>query len=662
MATAMDPNSLNVIVPSEPLKWWPYSKIANWRHFVDVGGIKDANPKELSIFDWKIIFEIALRSSTWRLCPSIVFGESCEVPIFGIIQEVDFVTCKAIFRLHPRTTTPLLQQHAKFIYSRRDKIPPSQATEILKAFESRIDMLQIRIHVGVLDATDGTPGADFPEYASSPSARKSVKDMLSIVLKESGLRKTILDAFVEKEPSVPSFVFSPSRSLSGSCAGGVQSSQPTHTPPPQFPLGELHSLISKPQSLQQRHFDPNIPSTTSSPKRTRPSTPIPSPQPNKRICPSPTRTKALKSSRSTAAVSSPLVSEVRWNDTPSSSPSFIHQQPLDLQRFQKSPSICPSIDSGIDINTPAPVLSKSPEPLSAQPALEAKEHTLTIIPDKRSSNIPQPSNKTTLKVRRVSLNNDELTIYKMDSSFAPVTRQQAAIELNKTPVAAAGAGSVGTLGEGNPQGSLGARRSLSRDSKDTDGEDSWYDTHEEMEVENPQEPEPEKEAVEKGKQVQSGARNTVESPKPRTTTATTACFELTRFGLPPLRGPPGGPKKSKKKNKKKDSKKKKSEKGKQKQEIVIDSDYTDAEDLVLDSDTPTLELLCDSDGSEDHRDRKYRRRERKKLKAEKRKNMETKRQLELIDEQVAMMRAELKRREVLEAAEGAPAKEIIEID
>ncbi|KAK6515414.1 hypothetical protein TWF506_007750 [Arthrobotrys conoides] len=651
----MDPNSPNIIIPSESLRWWAQSKIANWRYFVDIAGIKDADPKELSIFDWKIIFEIALRSSTWRLCPSMVFGESCEIPIFGMIQELDFVTGKVVFRLHPITITPLVKQHAKYIFSRRKNLPSEQAREVLQAFERRIDVLQIRLRAGVLDATDGTPGADFPKYASDLSARKSVVDMLSLVLKENGLRKTILDAFVEIQPSVPSFVFSPSRSLGGASTESVQSLQPTNTPlllpPPQFPLTELHSLISKPQAPQRSRAEHNHPPqlpVDSSLKRKQNSTLITSPQLGKRLCTPISKIRAVKSSRPTATGSSPLATEVKWNDPlpPSPSPSPSPREPLIRQRSRKSPSACPSIDSGVDINTPTPVAANSPEPTSAIAALKANQPTLTIIPDERTSAIPSSSNKTTLKLRRVSLNHDELTIYKMDSSFAPITRQQAAMELKKTPNSTTGGGSVSTLKELLPQKLPSVQRSLSRNSKDTDEEeDNWYDTHEEVQTDHPQEGDRAKEveAEDKDKnkimkveeEIQGESSNTIGLPKPHKRVKTSG---INRFGLT-LRSPGHDPRVRKRKRG-----------GKVPKQTLGLDDYTDSDDLSLDSDTPTLELLCDSENSEDHRDRKYRRRERKKLRAERRQRTEN---INRLGEQIAMLEAELGRRDALETAEGA---------
>ncbi|RVD84234.1 uncharacterized protein DFL_005995 [Arthrobotrys flagrans] len=623
----MDSNPPNITVPSEPLQWWAYSKIAKWRHFVGVAGIIDADPKELSIFDWKIIFEIALRSSTWRLCPSMILGKSCEIPIFGTIQELDFVTGKAIFRLHPRTTAPLVRQHAKYIFSRRGNLPPKQAIEILRTFERRIDVLQIRLYARVVEATDGTPGADFPQYASDPSAKKSVVDMLSIVLKENGLRKTILDAFVEIQPSVPSFVFNPSRSLGGESAGSVQSIQSTHTspppiaPPPQFPLSELHSLISKPQAPQNTRAENLPPPANSSLKRKQTSTPILFAQSDKRVRTSPTKPKAIKSLRPATTESSPLTTEVKWSDPPS--PSSTPREPPIRQRSRKSPSACSSINSGNDINTPTPVAANTPEPNPAKPVQEAKEPTLTIIPDERSSVLPSSSNKTTLKVRRVSLNNDELAIYKMDSSLAPATRQQAAIELKETTNSATGVGSVRTLKKLASQRLPSVQRSPSRNSKDTDGEeDSWYDTHEQMGPNHLQEEDRAQEAEAKDEEMGKKKKE--------------------KFGMEVLI--PSGCQKP-------DPREKKKKKGKKRKTRISDlNDYTDAEDLVLDSDTPTVELLCDSGDSEDHRDRKRRRRERKKLKAAKLKRMED---AKLLDEEIAVLEAELERRNALEAVEGA---------
>ncbi|KAF3156903.1 hypothetical protein TWF751_002527 [Orbilia oligospora] len=652
----MDPNSPNIIIPSEPLRWWAQSKIANWRRFVDIAGIKDADPKELSIFDWKIIFEIALRSSTWRLCPSMVFGETCEIPIFGIIQELDFITGKVIFRLDPRTATPLVRQHAKYIFSRRKNLPPKQAIEILQTFERRVDVLQIRLRAGVLDATDGTPGADFPKYASDPSARKSVVDMLGLVLRENGLRKTILDAFVETQPSVPSFVFNPSRSLGGEPAEGMHSLQSTNTllplpPPPQFPLSELHSLISKPQAPQHSRAEHDLPSQLPvdfSLKRKQNSSPTPSPQLGKRVhvrTPLP-KNRVIKSSRPTATGSSPLTTEVK-SDGPSS-PSPTPQEPLVRQRSRKSPSACPSIDSGIDIKTPTSVAANSPEPNPSKTVLRAKEPTLTIIPDERSSVLPPSSNQATLKRKRVSLNHDELTIYKMDSSFAPVTRQQAAMELKKTPNQTIGVGSVRTLKELTPRKLSNVQRSPSRNSKDTDEEeDNWYDTHEEVQIDHPREEDKAKDAEDKDEGVrveegiQDGCSKTVGLPTPRRPPPS----GINRFGFT-VRNPGDSSLATKKKN----NKGKKGKGKKRKGRPPSSSDYTDPEDLVLDSDTPTLELLCDSEDSEEHRDRKYRRRERKRLKAEELQRIED---IKRLDDQIKTLETELERREALEAVEGA---------
>ncbi|KAF3309954.1 hypothetical protein TWF173_010178 [Orbilia oligospora] len=570
----MDPNSPNIIIPSEPLRWWAQSKIANWRRFVDVAGIKDADPKELSIFDWKIIFEIALRSSTWRLCPSMVFGETCEIPIFGIIQELDFITGKVIFRLDPRTTTPLVRQHAKYIFSRRKNLPPKQAIEILQTFERRVDVLQIRLRAGVLDATDGTPGADFPKYASNPSARRS-------------------------------------------------HSRAEHDLPSQLPVD--FSL-----------------------KRKQNSSPTPSPQLAKRVhirTPLP-KNRVIKYSRPTATGSSPLTTEVKL-DSPSS-PSLTAQEPLVRQRYQKSPSACPSIDSGIDINTPTFVAANSPEPNPPKTVLRANEPTLTIIPDERSSVLPLSSNQATLKRKRVSLNHDELTIYKMDSSFAPVTRQQAAMELKKTPKQTTGVGSVRTMNELTPRKLSNVQRSPPRNSKDTDEEeDNWYDTHEEVQIDHPREEDKAEDAededggvgVEEG--IQDGCSKIVGLPTPRRPPSS----GINRFGFT-VRNPGDSSLATKKKNNKGKNGKGKKRKGRS----PSSSDYTDPEDLVLDSDTPTLELLCDSEDSEEHRDRKYRRRERKRLKAEELQRIED---IKRLDDQIKTLETELERREALEAVEGA---------
>ncbi|KAF3926245.1 hypothetical protein ABW20_dc0103393 [Dactylellina cionopaga] len=90
-------DSLNIVVPSVPLPWWITSNISKWRFLVDIAGIKDSNPQDLAIFDWKIVFEISLRhnASIWRLCPSLHLGR-VQIPIFGIVQEVDFVTGKTL--------------------------------------------------------------------------------------------------------------------------------------------------------------------------------------------------------------------------------------------------------------------------------------------------------------------------------------------------------------------------------------------------------------------------------------------------------------------------------------------------------------------------------------------------------------------------------------
>ncbi|KAK6356337.1 hypothetical protein TWF718_000698 [Orbilia javanica] len=632
----MDPNPLSVTIPSEPLGWWAHSKIANWRRFVDVAGIKDADPKDLSIFDWKIIFEIALRSSTWRLCPSMAFGEFCEIPIFGTIQEVDFVTGKAVFRLHPSTTVPLIRQHAKYVSSRRKSLPLKQAVEILQAFERRIDVMQIRLHAGVLDATDGTPGADFPKYASSRSARKSVKDMLSIVLKETGLRKVILDAFVEIQPSIPSFVFGPCRSLGGGSLGGVRTTHSTPSPlllPAQFPLNELHSLISENQPRRYRQAEPGIrPSPHCLFQQRQTSSLTPPGQSKKRAYTPLIKTSAIKSSRPGATGSSPLTSEIKWSDPPSPS-SASHNR----RGSRKSPSVCPSTDSGIDINTPTPRAASSPQQIPAKLVQGGKEPTFTIIPDGRSSALPSSSNKTTLKVKRVSLNNDELAIYRMDSSFAPVTRQQAAIELKKTPRSVVGVGRVRIVGELTPRELVSVQRNSPGTSKNTDGyENGWY--NEDMQPNHPQEQGGTGE-TEDGEMEEGGlAHQRGFYPSGALGVNANAVFGINRFGISTLN--PGRDSKEIRKGKKK--------RKRQEKKTHIPDDYTDEEDFIPDSDTPTIELLCDSENSEDHRNRKYRRRERKKLKAEKRERMEA---MERLDQGTAMLDPELEEGEVLEAAE-----------
>lgn len=231
----------------------------------------------------------------------------------------------------------------------------------------------------------------------------------------------------------------------------------------------------------------------------------------------------------------------------------------------------------------------------------------------------------------------------MDSSLAPATRQQAAIELKETTNSATGVGSVRTLKKLASQRLPSVQRSPSRNSKDTDGEeDSWYDTHEQMgpnhlqEEDRAQEAEAKDEEMgeEEEREIRDGGSYTIRLPKVRTNPV----FGINRFGLS-VHNPRPDPREKKKK------------KGKKRKTRISDlNDYTDAEDLVLDSDTPTVELLCDSGDSEDHRDRKRRRRERKKLKAAKLKRMED---AKLLDEEIAVLEAELERRNALEAVEGA---------
>ncbi|KAK6544471.1 hypothetical protein TWF694_001165 [Orbilia ellipsospora] len=249
---------LNVIVPSTPLQWWFTSNISKWRHLISIPGISTCtDPSTLLIFDWKILFEISLRqpSSIWSLCPPLIINlssnRSLYISILAVIQEVDFVTSKATFRLHTHTIEVLCKAHREYISHQRG-IPLQHAQRLVALFRHRLDVLQVNLNATVLTCTDGVYArGDFPGYASHPRADKSVVKKLGLVLRENGLRKIILDAFVEVRCSIPGFVFG---RPGGVLQLGFRSDEKDKEENVVFPYHELQSLLYNGSRAHSAHL------------------------------------------------------------------------------------------------------------------------------------------------------------------------------------------------------------------------------------------------------------------------------------------------------------------------------------------------------------------------------------------------------------------------
>ncbi|KAJ6259191.1 hypothetical protein Dda_6089 [Drechslerella dactyloides] len=246
----MDPLDVTVIVPSTALPWWVTSPIAKWRFSINIADIAATEPQDLAILDWKILFEIALRhpSSLWRLCPPIIlptissastskltapsngvptakntgtslttnsvlgdtgrskkskFTDSqIQIPILARIHRVDFVASRVIFRLDTSTIAALLSQHTAHVsqIQRTGQIDARRADRVARSFANRVNALQVTLNAAVLTATDGVCArGDFPSYAKRQRANQYVVRMLDVVLKESGLRKVIYQAFFDMD-------------------------------------------------------------------------------------------------------------------------------------------------------------------------------------------------------------------------------------------------------------------------------------------------------------------------------------------------------------------------------------------------------------------------------------------------------------------------------
>ncbi|KAF3930706.1 hypothetical protein ABW19_dt0208805 [Dactylella cylindrospora] len=606
-------DTLQVTVPSTPLPWWITSNVSKWRYRIDIEGIKNANPQDLGIFDWKVLFEIALRDPTsiWRLSPSISLGQDV-IPILGSIQEIDFVTNKAVFRLHGHTVSLLLKHHAELI-RQLSHIPLRHAAVIADTFRRRLDVLQVKLSAVVISCTDGNYArGDFPAYASTPGANKDIVRMLDLALKGNGLRRILLDAFFDLSPSIPSLIedslgsSSPgSRSLiktPSSVLSGLPSKpyvSPTETI---FPYNELQTLIcQKPSNQKPEHDDNNLVSNASSRKRKRELHP-PAKATNRRR-----RANIIEDERGGK------------RRKPSNNNKALERIKVSLKTLKAGP-ICRKLSS---VATECLERSTCEEPWLGDrlvnsgtqiaphtPAVTTKEKAMEQFasqksrPRQKSHIRPSPEN---------ALNCDELAIFNMDSSFAPVTRRQAAFNFqaiqrsegtsNTTIFYNIGEDSDETEDEdGNggtrPQRSKPFNRFLTRlmepgkmlEKRQTGAlpkvlkrprRDS---TSEERDWEDSTDSRSNSDYSSSNDSPGDGSINTTNSDESTMNGSSRECSIRSAFAE------------------------------ENKPLSTQDDNYTDEDDLILDSDTPDIELLTDSADEEDHRHRKLRRLERKRLK------------------------------------------------
>ncbi|KAF3929179.1 hypothetical protein AA313_de0202220 [Arthrobotrys entomopaga] len=678
-------DSLNVIIPSTPLPWWITSNISKWRHLVSIPGISNSDPAHLAIFDWKILFEISLRqpSSIWSLCPPITLtlsvSRTLHIPILAVIQEVDFVASRAVFRLHRHTREVLCSAHREYISHQRGVISPQHAQRLLAIFRYRLDVLQVCLDARVLVCTDGVYArGDLPGYATHPRADESVVRMLGMVLRENGLRKVILDAFVEVRCSIPGFVFErPGGVLRlGSSGGGDDKKEKEKGA--MFPHNELQSLICK-SSREYSSTHPGRKHATSSPLHGGSS--------SRRRCANIVEDqRGGKSRRSSGHVQlqrpttttgrihkskSPRVSSRSKNKGTTtvrldvgSEGSNLKATPIDeISRCPKSPLTDASSDSGIclispdsttiptsssssTIDTHLPIHQHHHHP--EEEGIEVEEEEEGQVP---SSTITLEQSTPTPKNPCHTLKQDELKIFNMDSSFAPVTRRQAALALTLKPQFSAkdvkvkrvslsktSLQDVVVLPSPSPEQSNLNQHQPQQEEQGEEGEETVVEnsntfidddstipaTSSPPYVTPPNEqtphstppnihhlrlqpppPPPEGEEIDDGPFNRFGY--TLEEPS--------VIFE--REGIPP------SPSSSSENSDEEDqenhhrhsSKSKLKHKTRTKRQRD-EEDYSDEEDRVLDSDTPDIELLTDSADEAEHRDRKLRRRERKRRKRE----------------------------------------------
>ncbi|EPS36004.1 hypothetical protein H072_10400 [Dactylellina haptotyla CBS 200.50] len=637
--------SLNVVIPSTPLPWWLTSNIAKWRHLIDIPGIRDAPAaQDLAIFDWKILFEISLRQPTsiWRLSPSITFGQ-VQVPILGIIQEVDFVANRAVFRLHSHTIKLLLTHHAE--YTRQRKLPPQQEGRIRQTFACRLDILQVKLNAAVLVCTDGEYArGDFPVYAADPRANVNILRMLNLVLKESGLRKIILDAFVELQSSIPTFVFGPGGLLGGAgtiapklisssseapgCSGGHVSPEAMG-----FPYHDLDVMIyGKGGQVQSAgSIIPHAPSSSSKRKRQSSGDTV---KTNKRrrhaniiedvrggksrrpsiVAELPSVKIAIpqivnnSGSKHKVTIPSPLATEIKQtieNSPPPPSCCAV-EEIIGSPRARKSPSTSASSDSGIFIQSvPDEEVTPSAAEVTQQSSTPDELETVTSTPEP-----PLLSDESMKQSPRVDLdlNHDELKIFNMDSSFAPVTRRQAAMA-NKQTV---------NLKDMKVKRVSLVKTSL-RDISPT------QDTAEEVRQENKNSKKKNKDTAPTAVPKTAKKQPKQEEPEPESesepeTSLLDQHLALNHFDFR-LEDPMDIAARDEK-FLEPEEKVSSSDSSSLASLEKDDEDYTDEDDNILDSDTPDIELLVDSADEAEHRDRKIRRRQRKQRKREEREREE----------------------------------------
>ncbi|KAK6335653.1 hypothetical protein TWF696_002420 [Orbilia brochopaga] len=752
----MDPLDVTVIVPSGPMPWWITSPIAKWRLCIDIADIAATEPQDLAILDWKILFEIALRhpSSTWQLCPPVVLpnrlatpssNSSCilpaihsrnttsnghdtafkntikpptsskkskrpidtmntHIPILARIHHVDFVSSRAIFRLDSSTTTALLSHHTSYIshIQRSGRISVHQAVYVMQTFAQRLDALQVTLNAAVLTATDGVYArGDFPAFAKRQRSNQYVVRMLDLVLKESGLRKVIHDAFVDLGPdphSIPvpqsydvdhymhwygpsSFVGSESgyqRAASSSTEAsahlGSESSTESFVSPRElvFPYSELHAAIcknvasppppimatatasiDKPPPTNKKKSQPrsavsleerkkrrsaNIVENERGGKGRRPSSQYSQALPATDAIPSPRSShKPSPVDTITASTASPVEMNPPKRKATKRAKRKLEEIPTKSSNLPSSTT--PDTDSTLSTISSLTALSGICERGDADTPSKQPTNDENLAATKKdrdeSTTITKPSPDRTLEDE---LKHDERTIYNMDSSFAPVTRRQAALQKSASAEPRRRSGSARRSSvvarpqkprapprSSTPRNRNAPRTSLKR-SADRDDDSSYNPSR------NPS-PAPKRRkltatshtSVPKSPKTANHEITTNDTPTTHKRTlrnrtnqmaiepeieiepeiAAESEFEMSSDPEDLMVPPPPPPSPASM------ASPKHSRKRKRVSPEPVPEDYTDSEDCNLDSDTPDIELLCDSEDEADHRSRKLRRRARK---------------------------------------------------
>ncbi|KAF3918503.1 hypothetical protein ABW21_db0205752 [Orbilia brochopaga] len=784
----MESTNVTVIVPMNPLPWWITSKIANWRFVVSIGNLADTEPQDLTIMDWKILFEVALRQSgaIWRICPPIVLPNTpwpsdpvivpavgngngainvsnsnasngtqpskslkgkerqvdthTEISITCRICSVDFVQGLAIFRLDQATITALANHHARYIshVQQSGRITAEEAARLMREFRLQMASLQLTLNAAVLAATDGVfARGDFPAFARRPTAFPFIVNQMALALSDMGLRKIIRDEFVILESRTQPVQLAPRPPVETVQAAGQGIRRPDEeshrqevpanavtTPLPHqqvYPLeatkgqdppvkgkasGERESIPGTPEVLKtsehlvkvsrdrkwvlnRRHFNSLAPILIKNMKEwaqaDREKKEALLAESGESLAVVPSATEKGKSYRGANIVENERGGKGRrpshqypatTRPSSSSSPSTLTSPP---------PS---SFDQTITAPSTSPIAMSPPTTAASLPSPRSPRsppsNDIGNVAPTTSSASPKAAGPKRARDAGLEgqLDNDERSIFNMDSSFMPVTRSQAAIVRGPPKVASKAVAKSKAPRKGRIAAAIPPAPRMSRARKvvaiNDDDEDEEEEEEDDVEDDDDNEdfipagrrastpqaptrttskkrparalspPPPAKRRMAPAKKIvvvsddESGddddednddidnddfvpvvrhpyAPRTTRSSRSKTTTtttkkaatatkkapATTRKAPTTRAPKPPPMGekvvesapqPPRGLLKRKR--------------------YEDPAEESGPEDCDLDSDTPDTEMLCDSEDDADHRSRKLRRRERKKLRRE----------------------------------------------